>query len=221
MAFFVSRDPEYTKIVSDDGVVTIEGLVRESQDVQIHSLGNYLYDIYPADSVFTQPLSVTFDVSQADFTFDIAVYKYNPDVLMWEAVSAAYVPGVQQITIAQSSFGRYMIKESVDIESPDFISSYNSLLTMAPADTVGFEVAVGFITADGSIIRLPEKTQIGGCGGMFAQGNRTEMSQQEQSVRVYVNDVAETVQFFFVARWDVLDDIGCVDNVRLEVSTEL
>lgn len=218
---FIARVPEFVQVTSADGVLSVEGLAREAQELQVDVLGNYLYEVSPSSVAFTEPLTLTFDVSQAQFDFDIAVYKYNEDVLMWEAVSPAIDSSAMQIIIDQNTLGTYMVKEYVQIESPDFVNTYDSILAMAPAGTVGYEIALGFIAADGSVIRISQKTQLGGCGGVVEHGSRAEMSQLERSARVYVDDVEESLEFLVVARWFVNDNGGCVDEEYLESALEL
>lgn len=219
--FFVIGEPEYTQVVSDDSVLVVEGLTREAQDLQIEVLGDYIYKVEPSIAAFTEPLVLRFDVSQAQFDFDIAVYKYNDDVLMWEAVSGPVGNLAQEIVIEQVRLGSYTIKEYADVDAPDFVNTYGDILSMSPSGTVGYEIALGFIAADGSVIRISEKTELGGCGGIVEHGGRVEMSQLERSARVYVGDVEEAVEFLVVARWFVNDNGGCVDNAGLEQVQEL
>ncbi len=221
IALLVIREPEYTQVVSADGALTVEGLTREAQEVGIEVLGDYIYEVQPSSSVFTEPLTLTFDVSQAQFDFNIAIYKYNEDVLMWEAISGAFDSSAQEIVITQNTLGTYTVKEYADIEAPDFVNTYEDILLMSPNATVGYEIALGFIAVDGSVIRISEKTELGGCGGVVEHGSGVEMSQLERSARVYVGDVEQEVEFLVVARWFVNGEDGCVDNARLESALEL
>jgi len=214
--FLFVREPEYTQVVSADNILTVEGLTREAQDLSIDVLGDYIYEVQPSTYSFIEPLGLTFDLSQAQFDFDVAVYKYNDDILMWEVASAPVNSPVSSIYLEQNNLGKYTIKEYADVESPDFVNSYDDILLMAPSSTIGYEIGLGFLAADGSVIRLLEKTQLGGCDGIVSHGSRVEMSQLERSARVYVGDVQESVEFLIVARWFVDDNGGCVDNAGLE-----
>lgn len=220
IGLFVVRDPEYTQVVSADGALTIEGLTREAQDIQIDVVGDYIYNISPSASAFIEPLTLTFNVAQAQFDFDIAVYKYNEDILMWEAISGAIDASAQEIVINQNVLGTYTIKEYADIDAPDFVNTYGDILLLSPDSTVGYEIALGFIAADGSVIRISENTELGGCGGIVEHGSGVEMSQLERSARVYVGDVEQQVEFLIVARWFVNGEEGCVDNQSLESSSQ-
>lgn len=209
VAFCFIREPEYFVVQSADGVVEIEGLARESQDVNIEVLGNYLYQIEPSVGLLDQPATITFDVSQAQFNFTIAVYKYNESLLMWEAVSSGVDPSVEEIVIDQLQLGTYTIKQYVTIDVPDFLDTFAEILKMAPANAIGYELATGFVASDGSVIRLSEKTQLGGCDGLVSHGNREEISQLERRARVYINDVEQEVKFLIIGRWFIDEISGC------------
>ncbi|KKR22634.1 MAG: hypothetical protein UU40_C0007G0047 [Candidatus Uhrbacteria bacterium GW2011_GWD2_41_121] len=209
VAFCFMLEPEHILVQSADGVVKVEGLARESQDVSIDVIGNYLYKIEPAVSMLDQAMTITFDVSQAQFDFTIAVYKYNESLLMWEAVSSGIDPSVQEIVIDQSELGIYTVKQYVTIDVPDFLDTFGEILKMAPKNTVGYELATGFVTGDGSVIRISQKTELGGCDGIIFHGNKEEISQLERYARVYIDDVEQEVKFLIIGRWFVDETAGC------------
>lgn len=219
--FCFIREPEHLIIQSSDNVVKIEGLARESQEVSIQVLGNYLYQIEPSSGLLEQPLKITFDVSQAQFDFAIAVYKYNESLLMWEAVTPAIDASAQEIDIEQVKLGTYTIKQYVVVDVPDFLDTFEDILKMAPSNTVGYELATGFIAKDGSIIRLSEKTELGGCNGLVLRGNKEEISQQERRARVYIDDVEQEVKFLIVGRWFVDEILGCSSGQVLGPEKEM
>ncbi len=202
-------EPEHIRVVSYDNIVEVDGFARESQDVNITVLGNGEYLIEPSNSTFENLMEVKFDISGNDFDNSVAIYKYNNDLMMWEAVSGAYDAYSDEIVIMQSEFGRYCVKEYVDIDLPDFVNTFDEVLSMAPENTVGYELAVGFAADDGSIIRISEKTQLGGCDGVVENGNRQELSQLERKMRVFVDSVEQELEFLVIGRWFVNDVSEC------------
>ncbi|MFH1611096.1 MAG: hypothetical protein ABIA83_00640 [Patescibacteria group bacterium] len=221
VAFCIIQEPEYVQIKSDDGIVNIEGLTRQSRDVTVAVLGDYSYQIEPSSASFQQPLTLTFNLSQTHFNSTIAVYKYNQDLMMWEAVSSAIDPSAEEVVLEQSELGKYTIKQYSVIDAPDFVDTFDSVLTMAPKNTVGYELAVGFIDSNGSVIRISKKTQLGGCDGIVAHGNREELSQMERKTRVYVDSVEQEVDFLIIGRWFVDDEIGCKGGQVLMSTQEM
>jgi len=214
---FLVGDPEKSSISSDDQVLTVTGLIRESQNIEIQTLGSFLYRVEPSGGVLTEPLQLTFDLTGAqDRDFDVAIYWYDEEVLMWEIVSAPVDQAQESISIQRYELGLFSVREYVDINAPDFISTYDELLQMAPSDTVGYRIGVGFLSDDGSAVKVPGTTQTGGCGGVVLNGNTIEKSQLKDSARIFVNDVETEVDFIFVGLWFVNGNGGCVDELILE-----
>ncbi len=210
-------DPELSVIKNEDGSLTITGLTRESQNIQIQTLGSFLYRVEPSGGVLSEPLELTFDLTGAkDRSFQTAVYWYDEEALMWKVVSEPIDESQNSVSVERYEFGLFSVKEYIEIDAPDFVSTYDELLEMAPDDTVGYRIEVGFLSDDGSAIKVPGATQTGGCGGVVLSGNATEMSQLEDSARIFVNDVETVVDFIFVGLWFVNDDGGCVDELILE-----
>jgi hypothetical protein len=92
-------------------------------------------------------------------------------------------------------------------------------MELAPEETVGFEMAVGYRLNSGEAIQLPE-AYVGGCGGVVQKGRTEEYSTKVQSANVLVDGVSTEVQFSFVARW-FLGDAGCEEGEILSPVEQL
>lgn len=209
VAFLFIDDPEYTKIQSDDKVVAVFGMARESGAITIEDLGGYEYIIEPSSGSSEELLTISFDVSLTDFDGPVAIFKFNEDLLMWDAVSPSFDSLVGNIEIEASEFGKFALKSYLVIDAPDLVSSFDEVLGMAPENTVGYELSVGFVAPDDSIIRVSEKTQMGGCNGVVSHGSREELSRVERTMQAYIDSIQSEVEFIVIGRWFVSDLLGC------------
>ena len=220
LTFFVvlAPTPERFSVQSSDGVLTIDGIGRESQNLTIEPLGDQLYPVEPSGGLLTEPFTLTFVIPETEEPFPVAAYRYEDEVMMWERLENLSLDE-QTLEIEAYQLGLFTLRESVEVRAPDFVSTFDELLLLAPEGTVGVEMAVGYITQDGSVIRLTDKNQIGGCGGVLLRGNTTEISQLTEDARVLVDDVETDVEFLFLARWFINDIEGCQEGITLELAS--
>ena len=211
----LSAMPERFMLTSDDDVLTISGLARQSQDIRIETLDRFLYLLTPTGTL-EEPLTLHIDLS-ADVSrdFAVAVYWFDEDFRMWKQVSDAIPIGVMAVEIQRFELGLFAIRESVEIQAPEFLIQFENLLKMAPAQTVGYTLTLAVVSEDGSLVEVPNNIRRGGCGGVVGRGNSKERSELTSKAHVYVDDVDTVVEFVFVGLWLVAENGGCVDSSSL------
>jgi hypothetical protein len=218
VAFLFIKDPEYIQIQSNDGIVVVSGNMRESDAVTINELENYSYLIEPSSGSLEEQITISFDVSLTDFKVPIAIFKFNEDLFMWEAISPMFDPLAGNISVDTLELGKFALRQYIMIDAPDLVSSFDEVLSMAPENTVGYELSVGFVSDDSSIIRISNKTQLGGCNGVVSRGSHEELSRVERTIRAFVDSIEREVEFVVIGRWFVDDLSGCdVSNELREV----
>ncbi len=214
IAFLFVAEPEEARTVSEDGVVTVEGEWRVGDPVSVTQTGELRYEIGPEFTHAEDPIVVTFDLIAAGAQ-GYQLYRWDGQIDMWRLLENVEESDQQVVFTTLTRLGSFGLFPPVSIEAPDFVSRYDALLEMAPADTVGYEIVVGVVDEDGYVLELPDKVEIGGCGGIIGHGNVTERSELEHEARVLVDDVETLVHFLFVGQW-IVDESGCVEGEELE-----
>lgn len=199
--FLFIAEPEEARTESADSVVTVEGEWRADQPVVITELGDGHYELAPEVLTAANPVTVTFAINDTEH-----VYQWDDAFSMWEEVDHVLRTG---------RLGTFWVTTQPEIDAPDFISQYDQLLQMAPAGTVGYEIAVGVLTENGDVFRVAGKGDVGGCGGVIGHGDVTERSELEHDTRVLVDDVETLVHFLFVGQW-IVDESGCAQGESLQ-----
>lgn len=221
--FLFAIEPERERATSDDGIVTIEGYTRESQAFAIETLspaegsvfvGNE-YLIKPAEIILESPATLSFVVHPTTEAVSQTLYRFDEDFDMWEVVSPIVQQDLNRITVEVDRLGLFSLGKARSMVSANFLADRDELISMAPDNTVGFELATA-IQEDGHLIKLENETSIGGCAGIVEHGSGVEQSQIERDARLYINDVETQVVLVFSARWFVNELGGCGEGVYLE-----
>lgn len=218
-------NPEEQMLVSSDERVTLTGLSRQSQvmtldtNVSMYALPllGPSYDIGPAGVVLDRPVSLVFASDDTGVASDVlGLFRHRDDVGFWSPVSDASVLDDGSLYTAVSWTGRYALGVRQTVETPVFLSTYDSLLAEAPDDAVGYVMRVGYRLDGGPTIELPALERSGGCGGVFREGDNKATSELIRDAVVHVDDVATNVTFVFSTTWTmVTDGDGCVDELPL------
>ncbi|KKW30403.1 MAG: hypothetical protein UY72_C0013G0013 [Candidatus Uhrbacteria bacterium GW2011_GWD2_52_7] len=219
-------DPEHQVLVSNDGRATLSGLSRQSQALTFDTqaimyalpLLGPAYDVGPSGIAFDRPVGFIVENSDTGIASDVVqLYRYDDSVGFWSPVPDVSLLDDGSLYASLLMTGRYAVGVQQDVESPVFLTAYDTLLTRAPDDAVGYVMRVGYRLADGPTIALPALEQIGGCGGVFGQGDASVVSELVRDAVVHVDDVATDVTFVFSATWTVATGGGgCADGSLLE-----
>ncbi|MDP2632073.1 MAG: hypothetical protein Q8P30_04915 [Candidatus Uhrbacteria bacterium] len=224
VALVIALEPEESLVESTDGILTVQGLARISQPFNIDLtdpaggdvLFGTVYDVDPYGAYLEDAATLAFSLLDLESPNNVAVFRYESDLLMWEQVTREVKRSKESITVEVNTLGRYSLGIQPDIEAPAFLTTYDQLLSMAPAGTVGFEMSTGYMAGDGTIIQIRSSERTGGCSGIVQHGNNEEFSKIQQSARVLLNNVDTEIEFLFVARWFVNDIEGCTPAQNLE-----
>ncbi|MFH1632365.1 MAG: hypothetical protein ABIA47_05125 [bacterium] len=228
IALIFAVDPEQTLVTSPDGVLTVEGVARITQPFQIDLtdpaggdvLFGSVYDVDPG-VYLDEPATLTFTLSDFESPDNIVVYRYDSSLMMWERMNREVERSAELIAIEADTLGRFSLGRMPEVEAPNFLTSYDDLIGMAPEGAVGFEMATGFVINNGPKIKLSDSDATGGCGGIVGQGNSQEVSRVEQEAVVLFDDAQTQVTFIFTARWFVSDAGGCGSSRGLEFYSDL
>lgn len=210
IALFAYGNPEDRFVRSDDGRVTVTGQWQSETAVEVQSIGEDRYTIAPTYPYSNESFFIEFLVDDLE---SIDVFRLNEEYDMWELVPSAAISGA--LVIEVDRLGTFALVDRPEMNAPAFVAQFDALLGMAPAETVGYELAVGVLEDGGEVWRRLELSQHGGCGGIVGRGNRYERSELEHEARVLVDDVETLVHFLFVGRWTV-DESGCEKGSELQ-----
>lgn len=229
VGYFVSQEPEELQVVSDDGVVTITGLARQtqpltfvSQDRVMAPLSGSAYTITPNLITLEEPAVIAFkvlDYQQSDIA-SLDVYRFHPGLTMWEPVTPVVAHTDDVIAVETGQLGSFAVGSVSDVQAPVFANVYDDLRERAPKDAVGYEIAVGFTRPDHEVIRLLSLGERGGCGGIVRVGDGESLSRSEHRARVMVADREEELTFVFVTRWFTSSAGGCAADESIRPLVE-
>jgi hypothetical protein len=226
--FIFSSDPEEREVVSEDGVVTITGLTRTSQNFSVEvdraamvgdPLRGAVYQVGPEHMVVDAPVILSFAKQENSGTHDAtAVYQWNASLGMWEIVHAVVANTRDVLAVQVTSLGSFALGVVPKVDAPIMLASYDALHAKAPTGARGYHIAVAYRVPHGVFARLPNAGEIGGCNGRVGAGDRTEYSSTSATMNVMVNDVLTPVEFSMVSEWAVSGDgTGCADGAAMRV----
>jgi hypothetical protein len=227
--YLVSTEPEELSVTSEDGVVTVAGLARQTQPLAVSTqatvraplLGS-AYHITPDLVTLEEPAVVSFAVlpPQLETIESLNVYRFHPSLSMWEPVSPIVAHTDEVIAVETAQLGSFAVGSVPTFAVPIFANVYDELRMKAPDDAVGYEIAVGFTQTDHEVIRLLSVGEHGGCGGVVRVGDGESLSQLERRAAVEIADTQETLTFVFVTRWFTSSTDGCASDALLRPADE-
>ncbi|MCR4312593.1 MAG: hypothetical protein NUV56_04915 [Candidatus Uhrbacteria bacterium] len=219
-------NPEAQTRVSADGLVTLSGLSRQSQALSLEATDDVFalpllgpaYDVGPSGLTLDRPFTLVFalrDVGVA--TDELGVFRYRDDLGFWTPVVDTLMQGDDTLSIVTAWTGRYALGVRQHLETPVFLTTYDSLRAMAPRETVGYVIHVGYRMNDGPTVLLPVLSEVGGCGGMFGEGDIMLDSETLREANVLVDDVTTAVTFIFHGVWTTAaGGSGCAEDESLQ-----
>lgn len=210
-----SPEPELTRVGSNDEMIFVSGYSRSALPFTIavepgadnSVLRGSRYQIEPSGITLERPATIRMMFTgltpllskegQGE-VLNLLPYRFDDLLQMWEEVAPITDRTETYLEVETKQLGNFSLGLAPAADQPNFNSAYQQLLTMAPAGTVGYEIATGYQALETDpIIRLIDGTEIGGCGGVVGQGNREERS------RIAVGN------FIYLARWFVSDLHTC------------
>lgn len=227
--FFIAAEPEESSVSTTDGVVTVTGLTRQTQPlavaldaaVQTPLLGN-AYAVTPDGVTLDEPVVIAFNLlpDQLEDIANLGVYKFHPSLLMWERVSPIVAHTDELLAVETGQLGKFALGDVPTFEPPVFANVYDELRAKAPADAVGYEIAVGYTAPEQETVRLFSTGESGGCGGAVRVGDTESLSRLERQATVSIGDKTETLTFVFVTRWFTSSSGGCAVTEPLRPLSE-
>lgn len=212
-------DPEVRTLVSDDGLLTVSGLARQTQEISLvtrdEALGIPLvgraYDVLPSGLTLDTPLTLILPLRDLGLAEDVPVHLYTYDETsgFWSGISEPVKTNDGLLIATTPSTGRYAVGIRQDVNAPEFLSMYDELRRLAPKNTRAYDIVVGYRVDDsGPFIVLPESGESGGCGGVFREGSSRVASELSRTAVVNIDDVATPATFVFFATWIVDEQSG-------------
>lgn len=215
-AFFVfTRDPEYTIAASADGVVTVTGHARTTQQFSVTASARLargpiffgsVYHIEPGEDILDTMAVVTFRRDAVPAGVEPVVYRYNEALLAWEPLVLLASSQAEVIVVQTARGGDFTLGKTLDVAAPSFLDVYDGLRERAPAGTGSYVITAAAMIEDSSPVLLLNVGERGGCGGAIVPGDEVSRAVQSRTARVLVNDVMTEVTFFFLARYSVATD---------------
>ncbi|MEK7183095.1 MAG: hypothetical protein AAB776_00495 [Patescibacteria group bacterium] len=227
--YFVSTEPEDSSTTSLDGVVTVTGLARQTQPLKI-AIGRAVeapllgssYLITPNGVTLDEPAVITFAVldSQRSEIGSLEIYRFHPAFEMWEPVTPIVAHTEELVAIETAQLGEFALGSVSVFTAPVFANVYDEFRAKAPADAVGYEIAVAFSEADRELVRLLSAGEHGGCGGAVRVGDGESFSRLERQASVEIGDTQQALTFVFVTRWFTSSTGGCSQSDPLRPLVE-
>lgn len=217
--------PEEVRVSSPDGMVDVSGLARDALPFLIEPgakaggsvlLGS-VYSIEPSQIRLESPVAIKLSLTGLNVESSaLAIYRFDDDLNLWGTVLPVTEQTSDFLEVETDRLGKFSLGYAKVLQAPNFLTTFEQLLAMAPDGTVGYKITTGYqLSADEPIIALSGSTEVGGCGGVVSQGNRQEKSERRQTTRVLVDDVQTDVMFYFLAEWFVSDLTSCPQDSPL------
>ncbi len=214
LVFLIDKnEPEHYSVVSEDGIVSIEGSVRSNIDIEIEvqevagseSLPWPVYFITPEKAVLESPLTLIFDVSslEQEDPDKAVVYRYDENLMMWQNSGVILERDTSKISVEIDKLGYYTLGHEFNFEILEQKLLIDEVLALAPEGTVGYEINVGFAPVDDVMIQVPGILYSGGCFGGVHGGDRIERSMKSYTAPILLNDSMMNVEISLIAEWFV------------------
>jgi hypothetical protein len=225
--FAVLNIPEAQGVQSDDGALTVTGLARTAQQIEVTAdttitvgdpILGLVYRVDPADVPLDVPIVLSFARRLDLGTEDAAmVYQWNSSLGMWIPVPSVVADTADVLAVEVLTLGYFALGATPDINVPTLLTAQDALRTKASIGTRGYRLSTAYTLPDGVPVQWPEAQVLGGCGGRVGAGERTEYSSTEQTVTVLVDDVLTPVKFTIVGEWILSGDgTGCPASTPLK-----
>jgi len=227
--YFVSTEPEDSSMTSFDGVVAVTGLARQTQPLEVAiaravnaPLLGSSYLVTPDGVTLDEPAVIAFELldSQQVNVGSLGVYRFHQALEMWESVTPIVAHTDELVAIETAQLGEFALGSAPAFSAPVFANVYDEFRAKAPADAVGYEIAVAFVEADQEPVRLLSAGEHGGCGGAVRVGDGESFSRLERQASVKIGETQETLTFVFVTRWFTSSNGGCTKDESLRPLVE-
>ena len=216
-----SSSPEEVRVVSDDGVLTVEGVAQAGIEMSIKQEESGM----PLSVVISPLYTITVQgggISEADIIVspnsewgslieDLIVYVYDFSHASWVPVSTRVDFENQQLRSTTKLWGSTIISIGTLQDYAITNSSHkllDSVLNSAPDNAISYTAELYFASQLGDFVLINSSLDQGGCAGKFLSGRDTHVVMQEQSI----NEGTERVRVVWV-----LGD-GCGEGAQMRSS---
>ncbi len=228
VGFFVIAEPEEKQVVSEDGILTLVGLARQTQPFIIDEatvvvrepLLGRSYHVSPDEVTLDEPAVISFALSGTGDTESQGIFRYRSDLMMWEKVEPVVAHEQYLLAVRTGQLGHFAVGRVETFEAPTFVTTYDALRAMAPENAVGYETVVGYSRPNAEVIRLYNLGESGGCGGTVRVGDGEESSRLVRDISLTIDDQSTPVTFTFVTRWFTSSAGGCRESEPLQPLVE-
>lgn len=230
-ACIVLRIPEARAVQTADGALTVTGLVRSSQNIEVSvdtsaTLGTPLlglvYRVEPSGIPLDAPLVLSFAKSAELGTTDAtAVYEWHAELGMWVPLASVVANTSDVLAVEVMTLGDFALGTEPDVSMPTLLVAQDALREKAPVGTRGFRISTGYTVPGGVPIFWPDAQVFGGCGGRIGAGDKTEYSSLTKPLNILVNDVQTAVDVTLVGEWNIAGDhTPCPASLPLKIQHE-
>jgi|GEM_PF-5984968 len=217
--FFVPV-PEEVVVTSEDGLVQVEGVTRESQPFTItensqiggEMLENIMYHIEPSEIILDVPVAIRLDASGVSGT--PALYRYNEDFMMWEQLKTSSL-GDGALELAVDVLGTFALGTSSPLADVGGWR-FDEIIEMAPEGTVGYEMVTGISQGEGPVIISKHVNETGGCDGRFLVGAQEEFTALTSESNMIEGFEGTSFTLVDMAKWQIHPERGCAEGEDLK-----
>lgn len=214
---WVDAQPEYHRVESTDGVVTVEGLFPSDLSVAITedksassslwtAAVSKIYVIEPDDVLLPSPATITFHLNLFPIdTVDVpymSIGYYNTDRGMWMPLPSDRDPD-GAINAKTNHFSHWaLIAPSPLIPEADRDALINDALSAAPANAHAYSVDMAYATVEGDFVLIEEDVQADRCAETSVGRTQRVTTTTDRPAAIYVNDEARAATLRAVIHWE-------------------
>jgi hypothetical protein len=228
MIFTVS--PEEIIIISDDGLVEIDGSfatsslpsgeikIQKYSDIDIEGSftaveSSMIYTIEPEDMTLPQPLEISMKYKLGDQQ-NVQLGYYDQNLHGWRFIQTYYNDENEMLYGEINRFGKWALLNVYEIEADEPIELiFNQLLKGSPENSIGFNSDLSYSIIPGDYVFIDETYARGGCGGNFNAGINEVSTSLDREVLATIDGIDRLINLRINTIWEI--GAGCADDSEI------
>lgn len=213
---WLDAEPEYRRVASADGVVTVEGLFPSSLSVAITedkgassspwtaAIGS-LYVIEPDDVLLPSPATITFRLDRASIesNLDLAVGFFDTDQGLWVPLETAIDRALMTASAQTNHFSHWALIAPLPLVPEvdrDFL--IDAALDAAPANAHAYSIDLAYATVEGDFVLIEEGAKADRCAETSVGRTRRVTTTTDRAVTLFVNGEARDSTLRALIHWE-------------------
>ncbi|MEK7108152.1 MAG: hypothetical protein AAB898_00600 [Patescibacteria group bacterium] len=207
---WLDAEPEYRRVQSADGVVTVEGLFPSGLLVTITedkgasgspwtAVMGSVYVIEPDDVLLPSPATVTFKTEQTN----PAVAFFDTDQGLWVPLETIVDRVLMTASVQTNHFSHWaLMAPSPLISEADRDALIHAALDAAPSNAHAYSVDLAYATVEGDFVLVEEGARADRCAENAVGRTQRVTTTTDRPATVYIKNEARSATLRAVIHWE-------------------